>query len=274
MRLITISTFLLLSVLSTLAATTRVLAIGNSFSQDAVEQNLYELAIAGGDTLIIGNAYIPGCQIDLHVENFETDRPAYSYRKVVDGVKTTTPEMPLSKIINDEQWDIITIQQASHFSGLKAKYARLPELIAFVREKMPVKGTPIAWHATWSYARDARHDGFKNYGNSQKAMSDSIATIVATVIPQNGIDLVIPAGVAIDNARRIFGDVMNSDGYHLSELGRYTAACTWHEFLTGMSVKGNPYHPSTISPLQARSAQKAAHDAVSSLKKPCFKALK
>ena len=252
----------------------KVLAIGNSFSQDAVEQYLYELAAAQGDSLVIGNAYIGGCSIDTHYGNLLNKKPAYIYRKVVGGAKAVRRKATLQSIIRDEQWDIITIQQASHFSGLKAKYARLPELISFVRDKMPVKGTPIAWHATWSYARDARHDGFKNYGNSQKAMSDSIATIVATVIPQNGIDLVIPAGVAIDNARRIFGDVMNSDGYHLSELGRYTAACTWYEFLTGKSVKGNPYHPSTISPLQARSAQKAAHDAVSGLKKPCFKALK
>ena len=36
----------------------KVLTIGNSFSQDAVEQYLYELAAAQGDSLIIGNAYI------------------------------------------------------------------------------------------------------------------------------------------------------------------------------------------------------------------------
>lgn len=34
----------------------KVLAVGNSFSQDAVEQYLYELAEAQGDSLIIGNA--------------------------------------------------------------------------------------------------------------------------------------------------------------------------------------------------------------------------
>ena len=35
----------------------RILAIGNSFSEDAIEQYLYELALEGGDNLIIGNAY-------------------------------------------------------------------------------------------------------------------------------------------------------------------------------------------------------------------------
>ena len=39
----------------------RILAIGNSFSQDAVEQNLHELAAAEGIPTIIGNMYIGGC---------------------------------------------------------------------------------------------------------------------------------------------------------------------------------------------------------------------
>ena len=38
----------------------RVLAIGNSFSQDAVEQYLWELAQEAGVKMIIGNAYRGG----------------------------------------------------------------------------------------------------------------------------------------------------------------------------------------------------------------------
>ena len=38
----------------------KVLAIGNSFSEDAVEQYLYEMARAQGYSLVIGNAYISG----------------------------------------------------------------------------------------------------------------------------------------------------------------------------------------------------------------------
>ena len=60
----------------------KVLAIGNSFSADAVEQYLWELAAEAGDTLIIGNAYIGGCNIDRHVANFEKTSPAYSYRLI------------------------------------------------------------------------------------------------------------------------------------------------------------------------------------------------
>ena len=38
----------------------KILAIGNSFSQDAVEQYLHELAEAEGISTIIGNMYIGG----------------------------------------------------------------------------------------------------------------------------------------------------------------------------------------------------------------------
>ena len=40
--------------------TIKVLAIGNSFSQDAVEQYLHELGEAEGITMIIGNMFIGG----------------------------------------------------------------------------------------------------------------------------------------------------------------------------------------------------------------------
>ena len=51
---------LLFLVLRTAAAqdVVKVLAIGNSFSQDAVEQYLHEIAEADGKQLIIGNMYI------------------------------------------------------------------------------------------------------------------------------------------------------------------------------------------------------------------------
>ena len=39
----------------------RILAIGNSFSQDAIENYLHQLAEASGKQTIIANMYIGGC---------------------------------------------------------------------------------------------------------------------------------------------------------------------------------------------------------------------
>ena len=46
----------------------KILAIGNSFSADAVEQELYGLFAAEGKKVIIGNLYIGGCPLATHAE--------------------------------------------------------------------------------------------------------------------------------------------------------------------------------------------------------------
>ena len=81
------------------------------------------------------------------------------------------------------------------------------------------------------------------------------------------LDVLVPAGTAIQNARTsALGDSLNRDGFHLNYIyGRYTAACTWFEAITGKSVIGNTYTPKGITPQQKSIAQKAAHAAV---KKP------
>ncbi len=257
-----IATLMLVGQLAT-AKDFKVLAIGNSFSQDAVEQHLYQLAAAQGDTLIIGNAYIPGCEINLHVKNLQNDNPAYSYRKVVNGIKQTTDHCTLKKIIDGEEWQMISLQQASHYSGKSDTYTKLDTLRQIVSSTMPNKEAPIVWHMTWSYSKDSDHGGYKYYHNKQDVMDDSIYAAVKNIVIPLGITKIIPSGPAITNGRKTFGDVMNIDGYHLShDLGRYTAACVWCEFITGKSVVGNPYYPTNLTRDQAIGAQKAAHKAI------------
>ena len=47
----------------------KILSIGNSFSEDAVEQHLHEIAEAAGVKVIIGNMYIGGCSLQKHLAN-------------------------------------------------------------------------------------------------------------------------------------------------------------------------------------------------------------
>ena len=135
---------LLMAVVSADAARViKVLAIGNSFSEDAIEQYLYELAAAQGDSLVIGNAYIGGCSIDRHWSNAQTGKPEYRYRKIVGGKTVTRHHVALDDIIADEQWDIISLQQASHFSGLPYTYANLQRLKDHVLAICPNKQVDI-----------------------------------------------------------------------------------------------------------------------------------
>ncbi len=241
----------------------KVLAIGNSFSVDAVEQNLYELAYAEGDSLVIGNAYIGGCSIDRHWQNAQTEKPEYSYRKIIGGIKTTKDSTSLEDIIKDDDWDIITIQQSSPLSGMYESYANLPNLLEYISNEATNKHFRFAFHMTWAYAQNSTHSAFVNYEKNQMKMYNDIRETVKQVAKRYKIRKVIPVGTAVQDARTALGDSLCRDGYHLSlTVGRYVAACTWCEFLTGKKVIGNAFHPGILSAEKVTIAQTAAHKAV------------
>lgn len=242
--------------------TLRILAIGNSFSEDSVEQYLWELFDAAGIPVVIGNMYIGGCTLERHFQNSVTGKADYAYRKVVDGVKTTRPDTPLEFALADEAWDFVSFQQASGVSGEYETYEPyLQGLRAFVRRRVPTS-TKFMWHQTWAYSKDSWHGEFPRYGRDQMKMYKAIMEASGKVMKGGGFALLIPSGTAIQNARALMGDVMNRDGFHLDFThGRYTAACTWFEAISGISVVGNPYHPDTVSPEVALKCQQAAHAA-------------
>lgn len=242
----------------------KVLAIGNSFSADAVEQNVVELAAADGRQMIVANMFIGGCPLSRHWDNVRQDKGAYRYRKTgVDGKRVQQDNMSISRALADEQWDYVSLQQASDRSGQPESYEPyLTELIQYIKKLSPE--SEIVWHQTWAYAKSSRHSAFPRYGNDQLRMYNSIVSAARKAVSEHGIRLVVPAGTAVQNARTTFiGDNMNRDGYHLElTYGRYTAACAWYEALTGRSVVGNKYHPEGMNADLVRAAQEAAHAAV------------
>lgn len=254
--------FLLFS-LCAQAKVIKVLAIGNSFSEDAVEQNLYELAKAQGDSLVIGNAYIPGCSIDRHLQNLRGDSAVYAYRKVVGGVKAERRKATLKSIIRDEQWDYISLQQASQLAGVPSTFGNLAQLKWLVETYVTNLHVQFLWHMTWAYAKNFDSDRFKAYGYNQYTMYRSIVSTMLGVLPNVGIHRVIPTGTAIQLMRFRVGDILNRDGYHLSlTLGRYTAACVWCEVLTGRIVDGNKFRPGFLTDEEIQVCQEEAHEAV------------
>ena len=243
--------------------TLRILAIGNSFSHDSVEQYLWELFDAEGIPVVIGNLYIGGCTLERHFRNSVGDIPDYRYRKIVDGVRTEYPDYTLDKGLSDEDWDVVTLQQASGVSGLYESYRPYMDgLLHYVkaRTRTDVK---LYWHQTWAYSADSDHPEFPNYGNDQQKMYKAIMAASRRAVDEGGFYGVIPSGTAIQNGRKTdLGDTFNRDGYHLElTFGRYTAACTWFETLSGRRVVGNPWHPAGVAPDVAYKCQLAAHQA-------------
>ena len=220
----------------------RVLAIGNSFSQDAVE-HLYKIAEdCGADKVIIGNLYIGGATLAQHWENASSDSASYVYTKNTTGTKVTEENTSIKTALEDESWDYISIQQASQDSGRAETYNDdLTNLIGYIKEYSKNPDAKIAWHMTWAYQSDCTHGGFAYYDNDQMTMYNAIVNAVQEkIVPNSDIDIIIPSGTAIQNVRTSYiGDTLTRDGFHLSlNLGRYIAGVTWVKALTGWSIDG------------------------------------
>lgn len=247
------------------ADTVRILAIGNSFSEDVVEQNLYELFKAAGIEAVIGNMYIGGCSLSKHWSNAESGEAAYSYRKIVSGRRSVYSSTSLQQALVNEKWDYISFQQgAGLYSDYDSCFPYLPNLIAYARKWSANKKFKVIYHATWAAAQNSTKNYFINYfHSSQGYMYTSSNEMLGRLLKTDGlqIDLVCNSIDAIQNVRTSYlGDTMNRDGWHLSYThGRFTAACLWFERISGKNVLQNSFNLSSISDEDNRICKYAAH---------------
>ena len=266
MKKLILSLFFICIAWGALAATDtlRVLSVANSFGVDAVEQNLHEIALADGHVYVIGNLYIGGCSLERHFNNAKSGKKAYSYRKVAaDGTFTTREKTSLPYAFKDESWDVVVFQQASPTSGLIDTYEPyLGELLKYARKRTR-KDVKFYIHQTWAYANDATHEAFPTYDRDQVKMYEALTGCYRQMAEKYSMGF-IPSGTAIQNARHTFiRDNVTRDGYHLSWwLGRYIAAATYYEALSGNSVVDNAWTPPHLDADRIRMARLCAHAAV------------
>ncbi len=240
----------------------RVLCIGNSFSWDAVEQELVPLCDAKHVQVEIHNLYYGGCSLQQHAEFLLKDTAAYSHRVCTNAVPRVVKDtITLRQALRDGKYDFISLQQASHDSGIRSSYEPwLTMLIDTVRAYQP--NARLFWMQTWAYSKDAKHPAYPRYQCNQQVMWDSIQACTQSQITNHQLPI-IPCGQAIQNARQTkLGDTLCRDGYHLNyTYGRYTAACVWYEIITGRDVRFNSYRNSQMTRLQQRLSQRSAHKA-------------
>ena len=239
--------------------TLRILAIGNSFSDDGTEYLPGLLEAAGVHNVVLARLYIGGCSLERHCKEYAEGLDEYIYYKSTrNHWETVSKRATLLDGLKDEPWDIITIQETSGRTGLYETYEEwIPRLVDIIRKEALNPHATIAWHETWAYASNSDHGMFKLYGNNQEKMYNGIVSCVRRSSEEFGLP-VIPSGDAIQTARgtRLNNDKvvpatskvyqLTRDGYHLTrQFGRYIAACTWFEALIkptlGKSVKGNGY---------------------------------
>lgn len=225
----------------------KVLAIGNSFSEDAT-QHMYQIAQdCGADEIIIGNLYWGGCSLATHWNNAQTNNNGYDYQKNTNGVWTHRNGSTIEYAVEDEDWDYITLQQVSGLSGEIDTYnSDLTNLINYVNQHKTNPDAKLGWHMTWAYQQNSNHGDFGRYNKDQMTMYNAIVNCVKNrVITNDNFDFVVPAGTAIQNLRTSYiGDTLTRDGYHMSyNLGRYVAGLTWIKAITGWSIDDVVYVP-------------------------------
>ena len=240
-----------------LPETIKILAIGNSFSADAVEQELYGLFEAEGQKVIIGNLYIGGCPLEKHAENAASDAAAYSYRKITNGTMTKTPDTKMSEALADEDWTFISVQEGAGYHGY---YNTTYKTTTHTMEPALTNLIKAPWVAKAGYTGKK----FSYYDFDQNIMYNMICTATQEVMKAHPeFSLFMNSMDAVQNARTSYiGDNMTRDGWHLNyTTGRYTVGCLWYEKIMGKSVVSNSYRPAGMSETTAKVCQTAAHEA-------------
>ncbi len=226
-----------------------ILAVGNSFSVDAMRGHLYPmLEAAGYKNIRLGILYIGGASVDTHYDNLRLDRAKYEYYETTNGSWSVTPNYKASDAFALTEWDYVTVQQASGQSGRPISYENLDALMDLIQPQ--IGDAKTVWHMTWAYQQDSTHSDFGNYNKDQMRMYRGIVDATKRRILDNP-DFVgfIPSGTTIQNLRTsTLGDTLTADGYHLSDTyGDYAAALTWFCFFSGRPATSMTYCPLSVS---------------------------
>ena len=212
----------------------KILTIGNSFSDDAMEY-VYGIAKAAGiQDVELGNIRRDSCSLEMHINSLKNDdKTGYIFRHWVDGAtawdhvwgKNNAECAASVKDVFEMgiEWDFVVIQQVSSSTD----YSEAQTLIDLIKPYCP--NATLAWHMTWA----TKSDGGTMYNNIVNATKTQI-------LPLEDIDVIIPTGAAIQNAKAsaLSNDLIyRPDGKHLSYgMGRYIASMTLFKTLTGISI--------------------------------------
>lgn len=236
----------------------KVLAIGNSFSEDAMRY-LHGIAESEGESLKAVNLMIGGCPLSRHFINMNNDAAAYGFQ--FNG-QPTGITVSIRQALQSDEWDVVTLQQVSHMSARYDSYQPyLQHLAEYVRYHAPKASLML--HQTWAYEQGSQRLADQGYESRADMFSDIKAAYAKAAADLGGVGL-IPSGEAFQNVD-CRGVCMQRDTYHASlGLGRYTLGLTWFEMLTGKSGIGNGFRAfdEPVTEQEVQIAQECAHQAV------------
>lgn len=236
----------------------KILCIGNSFTYDATAylDEMINNSPVHTDQLSVYRLHKDAASLKYwgkHISSGELLKPIHA----AGSMKMPLEEGSLRSILHQD-WDIVTLQQVSTMAGdYSSFYPYIHQLIDAVREECTNPGVCIAFIMPWSAASWS--------GREYRGLSgwQSIAEATRMMTEFDGIDVIVPIGTAVQNARMLpefseYGE-LTYDGRHISfGVGRYIAAGTFFESLIApvfsTTIWDNPYIHE-ITPAELRDAK-------------------
>lgn len=242
--------------------TLRLLAIGNSFSNDALAMLPFVLQQVSPRThVVVGILYRGGATLGDQLQSFRQNSPYGAYYKWTPDqglwVKQAN-SMPINALA-DERWDWVTLQQASAMSH---DFSTMSPYLQPIVDLLRVKGYhgKLAWILTPAYPDGSpkltngtlKVDGQPvSYTSDQ--MFEQIAGCARQVLLTGCLDMVLPCGTALQNARHTslsrYGETgqMTHDWLHLqSGIGMYVESCA-----AAMALLGTTFEHCYVNTQQA-----------------------
>lgn len=282
--------------------TVKLLAVGNSFSNNALRY-FRDLVAASGNQAVTAHAMIGGCDFERHVRHAD----AYEKNSADPEGHPYPGKKSLQELLTQDTWEYVTIQQVSHKAPKLASFQPGADLlIAYIRKYAPQ--AEIVVHETWAYRDDHPKGGTKGFVSTDDMYSKVRASYDAFC--QEKKFRLIPSGDAMEAARRdpawgpfipdpsfdpktaVYpalpknekrslhgsyswrkdpktGDFkLGWDKFHANTHGEYLLGCVWLEFFFGQSAVGNTFLPKGIAAADAAILQRIAHGVVTEKKRP------
>lgn len=205
----------------------KILSIGNSFSQDA-HRYLHGVCEKCGKEIHNANLYIGGCTLERHANNLINNESSYLLE--IHG-ESTKRLVSIDEALSLDDWDIVTLQQASTYSFNFSTFEPHIHILAEHIRKVCPKAK-IAIHQTWSYEDGSQY--MANVGKKDhKNMFCGIQEAYKKAFDAVNADILIPSGVTFDILQDK-GFKVHRDTFHARYgFGRYALSLTWMKTLFG-----------------------------------------
>lgn len=204
----------------------KILSVGNSFSQDA-QRYLKKIADANNTDIKSVNLYIGGCTLKRHYLNMLDDEKAYSFE--FNGENTGIC-VSAKDALKSDNWDIVTIQQASHESADFDNYIPYIDFAAeYIRKYSPKSKLFI--HQTWGYETGSERIASVGFDSTEQMFS-AVSAAYRTAYERIKADGIIKSGDAMCEYYKKAPRKVYRDTFHASYgTGRYLLALVWYKTL-------------------------------------------